>query len=136
MSFIAVGGTLLAGGAVGAGTKAAGVGLAGAGLTAIGANKQAKATAAAQDKNYQQFLESERNNWRNYLMQRGINPNGAETGQLPANATPINSRLPLWMSVSVPGGAPAAGATTPRRRLVPIGAATPTAVVAPAAVGG
>ena len=108
----------------------------GAGATVYGANKQAKANASAQDKNYQQFQESERNNWRNYLMQRGINPNGAETGQLPANATPINSRLPLWMSVSVPGGAPAAGATTPRRRLVPIGAATPTAVVAPAAVGG
>jgi len=90
--------------AVAAGTAA----VVGAGTAAYGANKQAKANAAAQDANIAAQKEAERQNWLRYLMQRGIVPDSnTQTGEVPGMVAggAMNTRLPLWANV-VPGAVP------------------------------
>lgn len=70
-----------------------------------GANKQAKATAAANDANLRAQEEAQRQNWLAYLMQRGITPSAStQTGQVPgyAEGSAMNTKLPLWMNVATP----------------------------------
>lgn len=96
-------------GCVGLGTWAAvvsvGSTVVGAGVSMYGANKQAKANAAAQNANIAAQKEAERQNWLRYLMTRGINPDpNTPTGTIPGAApgAPVNTRLPLWMRVVTP----------------------------------
>lgn len=72
----------------------------GAGTSLYGAKKQANATQYASAQNA--ALQDKQNQaaWANYLMQRGLNPNGAVTGQLPTNPQAINTRLPLWATAN------------------------------------
>lgn len=105
MSFLATGGTLLAGGAITGGTIAAGAGLAGAGLSLYGANRQAQANQAAQDQNAQ--LQRDQNNasWTSWLLSKGIQPSSPVTaGTIPTagNFTAANTRLPLWATIQRP----------------------------------
>lgn len=83
----------------------------GTGVSMIGANKQAKDAAHAQDQNLAAQAESERQNWLRYLMTRGVNP-GADvrTGQVPGYApgAVMNTKLPLWMRVIPPVAPPPA----------------------------
>jgi len=83
---------------------AGGSAILGAGVSAYGANKQAKANAAAQADNKALQEEQNRSAWASYLMSRGVNPAGAQTGQLPSNPQPINARLPLWATASFSKG--------------------------------
>jgi hypothetical protein len=87
-------------GALAAGTTAA----VGAGVSMYGANKQAKANQAATATNARLQEEQNRSAWASYLMSRGVNPAGAQTGQLPSNPQAINSRLPLWATASFSKG--------------------------------
>ena len=107
----------------------------GAAATIYGANKQASANQAAQQQNYQQFLDQQKNDWQRYLMQRGINPGAdTQTGVIPTNGTPMNTKLPLWMTVNTPG---VVGTAAPqRRRLVPIGTGTTPVASINGVVGG
>lgn len=98
---------------------AVGVGVAGVAAGAYGANKQSKDNKAAQAQNAEQQEEQNRQAWANYLMTRGINPAGAQTGAIPTNPQAINSRLPLWANVKRSGVAPqgfrlGGGGTNPR----------------------
>jgi hypothetical protein len=84
-------------------------GVIGAGVNMHGANKQAKATSAANSANLASQQESERQNWIRYLMTRGITPTAdTRTGEVPG-AVPggaMNTKLPLWANVvtqNVPG---------------------------------
>lgn len=99
---------------------------AGAGLltSLYGANKQSKDDAHTRDLNYLNQKEAERQNWANWLASRGVAPGPeVQTGVIPGTVTgqAINTRLPLWMKVSVPqldnpyqtSGAAAAAATMP-----------------------
>ena len=72
----------------------------GAGASLYGANKQAGASKDAANQNA--ALQDKQNQaaWANYLMTRGLNPNGAVTGQLPTNPQAINTRLPLWATAN------------------------------------
>lgn len=72
----------------------------GAGTSLYGANKQSKDNRAAQAENARLQEQQNAAAWANYLMQRGLNPNGATTGQIPQNAQAINTRLPLWASAN------------------------------------
>ncbi len=106
-SFIAVGGTFLAGGAITGGTLAAGAGLAGAGLNLIGQNQQKKAIQGATDANQRAIDDANKREWNNYLLQRGINTGGtAMPGEIPTNAPAVNTKLPLWAAfpTAQPGG--------------------------------
>lgn len=78
---------------------AAGTAILGTGASLYGANKQAKANSAAQASNERQQAEQNRLAWANYLMTRGIDPAGAQTGVVPSSGRAINSRLPLWANV-------------------------------------
>ena len=79
----------------------------GAGASLYGANKQSKAISSANDANLRAQAEQNKNAWANYLMTRGLNPAGAQTGTIPTNPQAINARLPLWANASFarPGGA-------------------------------
>jgi hypothetical protein len=87
----------------GAAGAAIGAAVIGAGGTIYGANQQSKATkGAAADQNAANAAaaaESNRLNWSNYLISRGIAPT-ADTpiGVLPSsnNYTAINAKLPIW----------------------------------------
>ena len=93
-------------------------------LGAVGANKQAKADAAAQAQNKAQFEAQQLQNWNNYLMQRGIDPTGNTTVGGYGSGKAINSRLPLWASVQQTTGASAPGELrVVRRGATPAGAA-------------
>lgn len=122
MSFIAVGGTLLVGGEIGAGTVALGAGLAGAGLNLIGANKQAQSVKDTNATNQAAVDKANNQEWNNYLLQRGINTGGtAAYGSIPTNAAPVNTRLPLWANINLvptsgPGSPSMAGPLTVRRK--------------------
>ncbi len=107
MSFIAVGGTLLAGGAITGGTLAAGAGLAGAGLNLVGQNQQKKAIEGTNAANQRAIDQANQREWNNYLLQRGINTGGtAMPGEIPTNAPAVNTKLPLWAAfpTASPGG--------------------------------
>lgn len=73
----------------------------GTGASLYGANKQAKAVQAANDQNAKLQAEQNQSAWNAYLLSRGINPTGATTGQIPANAPAVNTKLPLWATVKV-----------------------------------
>lgn len=89
---------------------AVGTAVLGAGVSIAGQKKQAKANQAALNSNNENQAEQNRLAWANYLMTRGINPSGAETGVIPTNPQKINSKLPLWatMKRAVPAGGGAA----------------------------
>lgn len=83
----------------------------GAGATAYGANKQSKAAkaAAAETNATNQAMTAETNklNWSNYLMSRGIQPLGEVTpGVVPADGQykSVNAKLPLWAKWSTAEG--------------------------------
>ena len=84
-------GAAFAGTLIGAGGIAAGL---------YGANKQSKAVQDAASKNAASQAEQNQAAWANYLMTRGINPSGAQTGQIPTNPQTINARLPLWATAN------------------------------------
>lgn len=91
-----------------------GAGIAGAGLLTnlYGANKQSKDNARTQDLNAQQIREADLNQWKSYLIQRGLNPTGVtQFGAVPTNAPAMNTRLPLWatMPTAERGGATGKG---------------------------
>jgi|688.fasta_scaffold2827749_1 hypothetical protein len=91
---------------------ALGAAVIGGGITLIGANKQAKADAAARAENSAAQAESERQNWVRYLMTRGITPSAdTQTGVVPGATpgAPINTKLPVWAKVVTPS-VPMAGA--------------------------
>lgn len=84
--------------------KAAPAVLSAAGLAigAKGASQQRKADAKSQAANRAAAERAENINWQRYLMQRGINPGNAATGEIPSNAPAMNARLPLWMRGRLP----------------------------------
>ena len=90
-----------------------GAGALGAGATVYGANKQSKSVSAANDANLKAQAEQNKNAWANYLMTRGLNPAGAQTGTIPTNPQAINARLPLWANANfrTPGAIAGQGAT-------------------------
>ncbi len=74
--------------------------LIGAGAAAYGANKQAQSVKDTNAANQSSVAAANANDWNNYLLQRGVNAGGtAAPGQIPSNAVPTNTRLPLWMNV-------------------------------------
>lgn len=79
-----------------------GAAIGGAGLISgiIGSNKQSKDNRAAQAQNAALQDQQNRAMWANYLMTRGLSPNGAAPGQIPQGAAAINTRLPLYANVS------------------------------------
>ncbi len=83
---------------------AIGVGVAGVAVSAYGANKQSKDNKAAIASNATLQDEQNRSAWASYLMSRGVNPAGAQTGQIPANPQAINAKLPLWANASFASG--------------------------------
>lgn len=110
----------------------ASVAAAGVGVSLYGAEKNAKAQQQALQQNKESDIAAQNENWRRYLLQRGIDNN---TGGA------VNTRLPLWAGVirsggaaprlvSIPGPAATGGSTpsgargfatlgiTPRRRPV------------------
>lgn len=93
------------------------VGALGAGATAYGANKQSKAQQAASASNAASQDKTNASAWASYLMSRGVNPNGATTGQIPTNPQAVNTRLPLWATVNrtAGGGLTSSRPTTPAR---------------------
>jgi hypothetical protein len=99
------------------GTAALIAGGLGAGASLYGANKQSKNQKATDASNRAAIQESDLNSWRGYLMQRGLNPSGVTTfGQIPTNAQAVNTRLPLYATVSRPATS-LAGTTGGRVRL-------------------
>lgn len=82
-----------------------GSGILGAGATVYGAVTQQKASNAANAANQANVTQANNESWTNYLMSRGINPGGVVPyGTIPANAPAINTKLPLWATVSAPTG--------------------------------
>ena len=69
---------------------AAGVGLGGLALSAKGARDQKKANKAALAKEQANFEAQQAENWRRYMLSRGVN----ETGRA------VNTKLPLWATVT------------------------------------
>lgn len=67
------------------------VAVAGLGASMYGANKSAKATAKANAQNIAANQESDRLNFQQWLMSRGIGTNGQ----------PVNTKLPFWMGARV-----------------------------------
>lgn len=91
--------------------------LVGTGLSLYGANKQAKSQAATDATNRAAIQESDLNQWKAYLIQRGLNPQGVtQYGQVPQNAQPMNTKLPLWAQMSFTQPASPAGTSMVRRR--------------------
>lgn len=85
--------------------------VAGAGAAVYGASQAGKAQDAATAAGSASAAASDNSAWHSYLLSRGLDPTGAATGQIPQGAAPVNTRLPLWASVTAtpPGG------TTPAR---------------------
>lgn len=83
---------------------AIGTAVLGAATSAYGANKQAKATQSAANQNATLQGDQNQQAWANYLMTRGLSPNGAPTGTIPTNAPAINTKLPLWANANFATG--------------------------------
>lgn len=79
-------------------------GVAGVATSAYGANKQSKDNKAAAATNAGLQEDQNRSAWASYLMSRGVNPAGAQTGEIPTNPQAINARLPLWANASFSTG--------------------------------
>lgn len=96
----------------------------GAGTSIYGASQQRVANNKAADANQKAQADQNAAAWSNYLMSRGLNPAGAQTGQIPQNAQAINQRLPLWANVRPATGIPAQPSARPAspfiRRKAPI----------------
>jgi hypothetical protein len=80
------------------------VGVIGAGASLYGANKQSKSQAATNASNQASVDKSDQNAWINYLLTRGVavDPN-TPTGTIPTSGRAVNTRLPLWANMTVPG---------------------------------
>lgn len=77
----------------------------GIGASLYGANKQSKDNASAQAQNA--ALQKEQNNaqWANWLMSRGIAPTTpVDAGVMPTegNFRAVNTRLPIWATMTRP----------------------------------
>lgn len=99
---------------------AVGTAVLGAGTSLYGANKQSKDNKAAADQNAR--LQREQNNasWANWLMTRGVAPtSGVEAGVMPTagNFNAVNTRLPLWATMTMPTEQPQPGAQPARGRI-------------------
>ena len=68
----------------------AAVGLGGLALTAKGAHDQKKAQRKALDQEQANFEAQQKENWRRYMLSRGVD----ETGRA------VNTKLPLWATVT------------------------------------
>lgn len=90
---------------------------AGIGASLYGANKQSKAQDAANAANTAAVKESDLNQWKSYLMQRGLNPAGVtQFGQVPTNAPAMNTKLPLWANMTFTTPRAPAGTSMVRRK--------------------
>lgn len=81
----------------------------GGAVSMYGANKQAKASAAANNTNASLQQQQNDQGWINYLATRGISPTTPiSAGQMPTggNYQAINTRLPLWAGMTA---APSSG---------------------------
>ncbi len=79
----------------------------GAAGTLYGANAQKTANNKAMDANVAAQDKQNNSAWTNWLMSRGIQPNspvqaGVTPG--PGQYTAVNTKLPLWATMSVPVG--------------------------------
>lgn len=77
--------------------------IAGAGASIYGANKQSKDNAKAADENARLQQQQNDQAWANWLMTRGVAPTSAvAAGVMPTagNYRAVNTRLPIWASVS------------------------------------
>ncbi len=83
---------------------AIGVGVAGAAASVYGANKQSKAAKDAAATNAGAQDAQNQSAWASYLMSRGVNPQGAATGEIPTNPQAINAKLPLWANAAFSSG--------------------------------
>ena len=114
-------------------------GAAGIGASIYGANKQAKAVKAASAENAAAQDRQNASAWANYLMTRGVNPAGAQTGQIPANPQAINAKLPLWATANFrrPGAQPrwVKRGTSTMPNTLSRGTVTPTSPYAPSFTG-
>lgn len=113
----------------------------GAGAAVYGANQQKKANQTAIDANNANADKTNQSAWNSYLLSRGVNPAGVATGQLPQNAQAVNTKLPLWASVTRPGTAAKGfriGGTSagPKLALGGTGFSQPSTTVDPNAVAG
>ena len=98
---------------------AAATAVAGTVSTLSGANKQSKDQAHTDDLNRAAVKEADLSQWQSYLMQRGLNPQGVtQFGDVPTNAAPVNTKLPLWaeMTFNKPDAEVAATKSMVRRR--------------------
>lgn len=93
------------------------VGVIGAGTSLYGANKQAKSQAATNAANQASVEKADQAAWVNYLLQRGlaVDPN-TPTGSVPTTGRAVNTKLPLWMDLSIQGRPAPAGTSLVRRR--------------------
>jgi len=97
-------------------------------MSGIGANKSAKAIDKTNAQNKAAAEEADRQNWVQYLMQRGIMPTGrVEVGEIPTSYKSVNTRMPLWATMNRPiagrPGAPVPGA--PAGTVIPGASAPP-----------
>ena len=78
-----------------------GAALIGAGASIYGANKQAKSNQAAQEQNAEAQDKQNAAAWANWLMTRGVAPTSpTAAGQMPSSYSAVNTRLPLWATIS------------------------------------
>lgn len=95
--------------------------IAGAGLVTnlYGANKQRQDQKGADSTNRAAIAKADQDQWNAYLLQRGLNGGGAVPyGQVPTNAAPVNTRLPLWSNLTT-GMQPSAGPLVRRKAGAP-----------------
>lgn len=95
------------------------VAIGGAGLVTnlVGANQQRKAQAGTDASNRAAIQQSDLDQWKAYLIQRGLNPTGVTTfGDIPANAPAVNQKLPLWANLSFAPSGTAQGSVVRRRK--------------------
>lgn len=101
---------------------AVGTAVLGAGASIYGSQQQKKAIQNAANQNAQSQADQNAAQWASYLMQRGVNPAGAATGQIPANPQAINAKLPLWATAYfTKPGSTGSGATRWRKKGTGVG---------------
>lgn len=115
---------------------AVGVGAIGTGLSAYGANQQRQDAKGANAANQAAIAKQDQDQWNSYLLQRGLYGGGSTPyGQIPTNAQPVNSRLPLWATLTTGASQPGAlvvrrkaGAPPLQRQMIPQATPTPQMV--------
>lgn len=122
-----------------AATVAAVAAVAGAGTAIYGATQAGSAQDSANATNAASVAANNNANWQNYLMERGINPDGAAAGTIPTNPQAVNAKLPLYANVNVSNGIPAgatrwakAGTPAPATNMTLATSAAPAPAAAPA----